>query len=129
MKSLRKVLDDVKEISWDYPCEVTKIESLTRSCKLGILSVHSLLKTEIVQVGVFVEFIYIFVSKEANWTVSQAEKSQLIPHAVSYMAVQLQTKSFLWFIKSCFQLLMLLSCRHKLAGINRKLPTDSKPEL
>lgn len=78
MKSLRKVLDDVKEISWDYPCEVTKIESLTRSCKSGILSVHSLLKTEIVQVGVFVEFIYIFVS---------ADKEPSLIHKVVFSAV------------------------------------------
>lgn len=63
MKSLRKVLDDVKEISWDYPCEVTKIESLTRSCKSGILSVHSLLKTEIVQVGVLLN-LFIFLCQK-----------------------------------------------------------------
>lgn len=63
MKSLRKVLDDVKEISWDYPCEVTKIESLTRSCKSGILSVHSLLKTEIVQVGVLLN-LFVFLCQK-----------------------------------------------------------------
>lgn len=64
MKSLRKVLDDVKEISWDYPCEVTKIESLTRSCKPVILSLHSLLKTEIVQVGVFLLNLFIFLCQK-----------------------------------------------------------------